>query len=100
MKVYHIFSLKHSPWGNEAVWWRPDDDGYTSHIDQAGVYREELINARPEYYNNGTDTIAIPVEEVSLISHRAVDFCKVRNSVLHRIKNAKRQCRKLLLEVR
>jgi hypothetical protein len=63
MKHYYLLSLKHSKNKNEYVWWQADDSGYTTDINQAGIYSEERINSRKRYYSN-TGTMPVPVEIV------------------------------------
>ncbi len=51
-KLYRIWSIK---WGK---WWGPDNGGYTSDINSAGVYTQQDIDKSPDYYNNLTNTEA------------------------------------------
>lgn len=71
MKFY-ILSLKWSYNKGNYVWWRPDNNGYTENINEAGVYTEEKINSNPRYYRN-THTYPVPVEVVEKMKmHRVV----------------------------
>lgn len=54
-KLYRVWSLK---W---AKWWGPNCGGYTSDINQAGVYTHEQITGNPTYFNNLLTTEARPV---------------------------------------
>lgn len=60
MKEYYILSLKWSNGKEIYAWWRPDNNGYTSDLNQAGIYTEEQINKRTLYYKN---TGTVPVEK-------------------------------------
>lgn len=77
-KNYYILSLKHSPIGNDAVWWRPDACGYTCQLDRAGIYDEATVQSNIGYYDNGKETRAIPVDTVLALAHTAVEIGKVR----------------------
>lgn len=58
--MYYIISLKYTT-KKELVFWRSNDAGYTTIIQQAGIYSEEEVKAQPTYYNNGYETIALPI---------------------------------------
>lgn len=60
---FYILSTKYSE-GDYMTWWRPNNAGYTTRLDDAGVYTAEQVKAHPGYYNNGERTEAIPVSEV------------------------------------
>lgn len=70
----YILSLKHSPIGNEAVWWRPNAAGYTTKLEDAGKYSDEQVSKNPMYFNNGTTSQAIPVFSVELVAHKSVSW--------------------------
>jgi hypothetical protein len=72
-ELYYIQSLKRGVWGNDAVWWRPNGQGYTSHMDEAGKYTAEECAAIDQ-----NDNRFLPVQFVDAITHRAVDFSKAR----------------------
>lgn len=59
---YFILSLKHSKRRDGVLtWWAPDNKGYQLVLTRAGKYPRSLVEKEPEYYNNGQDTLAIPV---------------------------------------
>ncbi|MFN3802616.1 hypothetical protein [Belliella pelovolcani] len=62
-----ILSLKHTE-GNVPTFWRPDDAGYTNTPWAAGVYTDEQVKADPGYYNDGYNTLAIPLSNQGLES--------------------------------
>lgn len=62
---YIIISLKHGT-GDKPCFWRADNSGYTEWPFAAGVYGEEQIKSRPDYYNNGYSAIAIPLTEQAM----------------------------------
>jgi hypothetical protein len=70
-ELYYIQSLERGAWGNDAVWWRPESKGYTSHIDEAGKYTAEECAEIDQNENR-----FLPVPFVDAITHRAVDFSK------------------------
>jgi hypothetical protein len=64
-QLYYIFSIKWTKPGDfMATWWREDDSGYCHRLDWAGKYMQEQIDEKPDYYNDGYATVAIPCEEV------------------------------------
>ncbi len=77
---YRILSLAHSPWGNYAVWWGPNDCGYTSELNTAGVYSHEQVNSNISYYDNGITTRAIPADDLHPV--HVVDWNKLQKTVL------------------
>lgn len=64
---YIILSLTKSNPG-EPVFWRANNCGFTYFPFNAGLYAECTINADQAYYNNGHDTLAIPLTEEGLKS--------------------------------
>lgn len=71
---YYILSLKHSPVHGDALWWGPDNCGYTADLNHAGLYDEDGVRAKPEYYNNGKDTKAIPWPLVKGLTKETMDW--------------------------
>lgn len=64
---YIIYSLKHST-KKQPCFWRANNAGYTSFPFAAGHYTESQILNNHDYYNNGTNSIAIPLTEDGLES--------------------------------
>jgi hypothetical protein len=62
MKEFFILSLRHSPADGNALWWGPDNKGYTQNLLTAGRYTEAQVAAEPLYYNDGVNTRAVPCE--------------------------------------
>jgi hypothetical protein len=60
---FYILSLKWTR-SESCVWWRPENNGYTIFLIAAGRYSKETVLSNPGYYNNGTDTRAIPCDVV------------------------------------
>jgi hypothetical protein len=62
--------------GNEAVWWRKGDAGYTASLDEAAVYTEiealERVTERD---------IAVPVSSIKKMVRPTVPKCDVDNFV-------------------
>jgi len=61
--------------GNDALWWRPNRAGYTTHVGEAGLYTEE--EARSIERIRGTDK-AWPMDQMQALCHHAVDVNKLR----------------------
>ena len=68
---YYILSLKWTR-GDQVTWWGPDNIGYVRNLEQAGVYTEDQVRARPDYYDNRDSTVAVPVEAVEAAAYRSV----------------------------
>ena len=64
---YIILSLKHSE-GKQPCFWKPDNAGYTIFPWAAGIYAEDKVRDRPNYYNDGVNTLAIPISTTGLES--------------------------------
>jgi hypothetical protein len=62
---YIIISLKHGT-GVKPCFWKANDAGYTNYPFNAGIYDEEQVKARPDYYNNGYGSVAIPLTEEAM----------------------------------
>lgn len=62
---YVILSLKHSV-GKTPCFWRPKNAGYTIYPWSAGIYTKEQVDADPNYYNDGANSLAIPLTEKGL----------------------------------
>jgi len=60
MKRYFLVSLQHSVPEN-VVFWRANDCGYTTIPFLAGIYTEEEILDRIEYYTE--DAVPVPIED-------------------------------------
>lgn len=68
-KDFYVLSLRWTRTGDEnATWWRPQNNGYTCSLDEAGRYTQEQIQQRPGYYNDRESTLAIPCD---LVDQRA-----------------------------
>ncbi len=75
---YYILSLNHSPADGCALWWGPNDAGYTKNLLTAGRYPEEKIKEMSWYYNDGTATRAILCCEVEATVMLCVNWSKAR----------------------
>lgn len=79
-KLY-ILSLKHSPNGDQAVWWGPGDKGYTYALEAAGKYSLSDIKGQRDYYNNERSTLAVSCLLADAMSYRCVDYRRVLQAV-------------------
>jgi hypothetical protein len=60
-REFFILDTRHR--GDQLLWWRPDNSGYTIYLEAAGRYTEEQVRSNLSYYENG-ETRAIPCEDV------------------------------------
>jgi hypothetical protein len=74
MRTYYILSLKYSGPRQGLMFFRPDDRGYTTNLAEAAIYDEKAISSRLDYYDNGEETRAVPVEAVRELERRVVRF--------------------------
>ena len=69
MSEFYIVSVKWSRRTDKYItFWRPDDKGYAYPLSWSGKYSADNVMAHLGYYNNGDDTIAVPVEIVDPLS--------------------------------
>ena len=71
MSKYFILDSR-SIIGNEALWWRPDSQGYTTNLNEAGVYDESWVKKGLR----STD-IPVPVEVARKLAHSSVNADKL-----------------------
>jgi hypothetical protein len=69
-KEYYIYSFHSTP--DLMLWWRANNAGYTTRLDDAGRYTEEQVRAEPDYYDNRTETVAVPCDVVDDAAVRVV----------------------------
>jgi hypothetical protein len=58
--------------GNDVLWWRPNGNGYTTDLNEAGVYTRE------EAYGKRETDVAWPVEHINPLITRTVDMQRLR----------------------
>ncbi len=76
---FYILSLK---WTREVpTWWGPNDGGYVWALEDAGRYSRQQVEANQSYYNDGIDTMAIPVEAADAAAKRFVPGHRMRELV-------------------
>jgi hypothetical protein len=86
-QMYYIFSIKWTKKGDRvATWWREENNGYCYRMDWAGKYTQEQIDAQPDYYNNGDETVAIPCEVVDKLVMQVVEAGSFVNEYIDRAK--------------
>jgi len=60
MTEYFVLSIKHTKKTDAYIsLWRPGNAGYCWPLPWAGIYTYRAVDKEPDYYNNGTDTIAV-----------------------------------------
>jgi hypothetical protein len=64
---FFILSLKWTR-GSPVTWWRPGAAGYTTDLQNAGRYSRQQVEANREYYDNKTDTLAVPCSDAMLMA--------------------------------
>lgn len=88
---YYILSLKNGPAGDALLWWRPNNAGYTITLEAAGVYTQAEVDAHPRYYNDGENTVAVPVAEAEARAFRVVGIDDQQAMVASRYRAADTQ---------
>lgn len=70
-RMFYILCMK-EPRGDEALWWGPNNNGYTVVLDRAGKYTESQVRENQRYYDDGKDNRAIPCDLVDPLVVRVV----------------------------
>ncbi len=68
---FYIVSLYHSA-GDNILWWRPKNAGYTVALEQAGRYTQADLDAHPGYYQSERN-MAVPCGIAESLASRVVD---------------------------
>lgn len=62
-EMFYIISIKWTV-GEQLCFWRPNAQGYTNSLDEAGKYPKSKVYANERYYNNGYGSLAVPCETI------------------------------------
>lgn len=65
MTNYIILSLKHGS-GKNPIYWKRNCQGYTDCPFVAGQFTEEEVMNRQDYFNDGFNSLAIPLTDEAL----------------------------------
>jgi len=68
---YYILDLRTKK-GEVCIFWRANCAGYTRYLEEAGTYTQAEIDEHPAYFNNGTNTKAIPVGQAEIFARKHV----------------------------
>ncbi len=80
--LFYVLSLKWSRRHHGVLsWWGPKNSDYVFRLEDAGQYTEAEIAAAPSYYNNGSSTVAVPVE---VVQANAIPASQCRSSYIYR----------------
>ncbi|MEC1714723.1 hypothetical protein [Schinkia azotoformans] len=60
----------------DLVWWGPNNCGYVTNIENAGIYTRSQIDSHPHYYNND-EVHPVPVEVVE--QHQRWKYTVIRS---------------------
>lgn len=85
--LFLVLSLKWAG-GEKVTWWGPNNAGYFTDLAAAGRYTRAEIEAAPGYYNNGTETIAIPLKAAERFAKTHVYVPRLR-SVMQTLRRAR-----------
>ncbi|NUP08385.1 MAG: hypothetical protein HOW73_20235 [Polyangiaceae bacterium] len=80
---FYVISLKYTR-DQVICWWQPDANGYTNALDYAGTYALEEIDSKRDYYDDGKNALAIPVDWVTGLTRTVVDSAHLRSLVAKR----------------
>jgi hypothetical protein len=60
---YYVLTVKDNPYKAQLLYWfAPGANGYVSSLRDAGTFSETELRRLPDYYDNGRNTMAIPME--------------------------------------
>lgn len=62
--LFVILDMKYTKDSKQAAFWRANCSGRTVNPFNAGHYTQAEIDSSPEYYNNGTETVAFPLDQI------------------------------------
>jgi hypothetical protein len=80
--VYYLLDLERSATNKVLVWWKANDNGYTTNLKEAGKYGGETIMKRKWRYSD-KDTRILPCEEIDKLAVTVVfkDFGDLINEI-------------------
>lgn len=67
MSPYYIARVERDERASWVSWWRPDGDGYTDDVAEAGVFRPALTGLDPTH-NDGSGAIAVQADIVERLT--------------------------------
>jgi hypothetical protein len=73
-QLYYIRNLERESRGNLVVWWKPNHQGYTTDLEQAGFYTQQQAEEITKAANIiKTEDVMVPVEEARAVASMSVD---------------------------
>lgn len=77
---FYILDVEASRRLDLALWWGPNNSGYTTRLEDAGLYTAEQVRSDQSYYDNGDRAKAFNAVVIESFARKVVGMVDVRRN--------------------